>query len=270
MPFHLADGSVVDAVVPGYSESPSSLVVVQERAFAGPPGPDGPQGPQGIQGPPGATGATGPAGTLGAVNQDMILPGYSCTLAGGEDVELGDTITEPEFTATYNRAPAAASLAIGVYTLNVLSVSNPITALVTPSYDVITDLSAVLTANETGGPSKSSTVHFRWMPRCYFGVATVVGDGGLNAAEVKALSGSFLASSLVKTFQVVATTTETIFYAYPTSFGEAIFYIGGYEGGFRAPLTVSIQNNFGVTLPYYVYESDLPNLGDTTVVVVLP
>jgi len=204
---------------------------------------------------------------LVSLNLDQVLPVYGCTLmyGGSAILELGATLSNPSFTASYVRTPAAAVLTMAAYTLNVIGGPTSFQALTEPVYTAITTLPAVLTASETGGPSKTAQVDFSWYPMCFYGK----GAAGQSSAEfIQALEGSFLANARAKVFTVTPGLTDKIYFAYPVSFGLATFYAGGFEGGFTGPVTTnSVTNSHGVALSYYVYESSLTNLGQTTITV---
>ena len=197
---------------------------------------------------------------------DQILPAFVVSLSGGGSLELGQTVTNPYFTATYSREPAVATLSIdNGYGLDVSGTPTSFTAFtVLQKSELGSSNAVILTANETGGPSKTSTAYFGWYPKVFVGVGSA---GSFNESFIHGLTGA-LASSRGRTFTVTPGVGQKIYYAYPVAFGLATFYVGGFEGGFIEPPTVtSVTNPFGVVLDYYVYESSQDNLGQTTVLV---
>jgi len=62
---------------------------------------------------------------------------------------------------------------------------------------------------------------------------------------------------------------EYIYYAYPSSYGDASFTVGGFVGGFSKLHggATAHTNSAGFTETYFIYRSDNANLGSTEVVV---
>lgn len=119
-----------------------------------------------------------------------------------------------------------------------------------------------LTAQSTTGSSTLSITHNFYNYR-FWGTTTVA--SGYTAAEVQALAGSELSNSRAKSFTVNPGPGEYIIWSSPTRLGTVTFTVGGFEGGFTSPETVSITNSTGFTENYYVYRSVNSNLGSTTV-----
>lgn len=203
------------------------------------------------------------------ITEDMILPGYSVdlTAVGATTVEVGDTVSNPQFNATYERPAAAASLEDdeGNPPQDVLGDPNPLTMPF--NYNKTANNDSVvftLSANETGGPTRTDSVTVTWQPRVYWGTGL---PGGASEAFIESLANNALAGSRSRTFNVNAAVGDAIYYAYPLSYGAGTFSVNGFVGGFNPPTTVSVTNAFGVTQDYLLYESALTGLGDTTVVV---
>jgi hypothetical protein len=58
---------------------------------------------------------------------------------------------------------------------------------------------------------------------------------------------------------------EYMLFAFPKRLGIPTFWVGGFEGGFEAPETVSVTNANGWTEDYYAWRSSNSNLGSTVV-----
>lgn len=208
-----------------------------------------------------------PVGTTAwsRITQDMILPSYAVSLTGNQTVEIGSTISSPQFSASYTRAPVVASLYDdqGNSAINVLGQPNPLTLPYNYTFTGIgTQVAITLAANESGGPTRTGTASLTWLPRVFFGTGIA---GGNSEAFIEALASSALASGRARTFSVAAGATDKIYYAFPQSFGAATFFIGGFEGGFLSPSIINVTNSLGITLAYYLYESAQAGLGSTTV-----
>lgn len=109
----------------------------------------------------------------------------------------------------------------------------------------------------------------------YFGVAVVpANQAGKNAAFILALPNRGpTADRLNPSFTLdTEDNTHSMFYAYPVSYGQAVFtdiganFQGGWDGAHGdfgqtvGPLTVNVTIQ-GVVVPFYLYQTDYPNLG---------
>lgn len=182
-------------------------------------------------------------------------------------LEVGATLTNPTFTASYNRTPTQATLTDNQGTPAKDVTSTPTAFGLTATYKKTGNnesVSFTLSAAE-GAETSTKGASVSWRPRAYYGA----GDAGINTeAGIKALSSSTLAGSRSGSITVTAGAGKYIYYAFPTSYGAPSFAVGGFEGGFElAAASVSVTNAFGVTQTYQVWKSAQPNLGTTTVAV---
>ncbi len=198
---------------------------------------------------------------------DQIAPAYSVSLAGSVSlIEVGATLATPAFTASYARTPAAAVLTdtdgttpedvIG--TPSAFSSTGSFTKSVPGQYVTWT-----LTANETGGPSRTATVTTYWAQKIYMGYAV---PATLNEAFIEALPQSQLSLGFVG-FTSSCGGSERLYYAARSALGTPTFTVGGFAGGFHLAATVSVTNANGFVENYDLWESDSLGLGITNVVV---
>lgn len=179
-------------------------------------------------------------------------------------VEKGSTVTEVVLSYTLNKMPATLKLD-GVDLIPASSGTETKTGL-----SLTENHSWTLAATDTGSPSHaaasdSETATLSFLNKAYWGVDTI--PGTLNSAFVLGLANSVLTGTKARTITVNATSGKYIWYAVPTSFGTCSFKIGGFDGGFEAPATISLTNASGHTENYYVYCSTNPSLGNTTVAI---
>lgn len=99
----------------------------------------------------------------------------------------------------------------------------------------------------------------------YYGVSTKT--SGYTEADIEGLATSVISNSKGRTIVVTAGAGQYIMYALPTRLGTVIYTVGGFEGGFETPETVSVTNVNGYTENYYIYRSTNSGLGTTTVVI---
>ena len=184
--------------------------------------------------------------------------------ANPREVEKGSTVTEVVLSYTLNKTPATLKLD-GVDLTPASSGTETKTGL-----SLTENHSWTLAATDTGSPSHaaasdSETATLSFLNKAYWGVDTI--PDTLNSAFVLGLANSVLTGTKARTITVNATSGKHIWYAVPTSFGTCSFKIGGFDGGFEAPTTISLTNASGHTENYYVYRSTNPSLGNTTVAI---
>lgn len=186
--------------------------------------------------------------------------------------EIGDgvwkAIGEISFTATYNNGPAAATPYVsksGWSNLNMTGEGyvGPTTNAEAVNYPSV-GASITFQLNATDGEdADTETQSVAFYNRRYWGVSETA--SGFDEADIEGLADDELSNSKAKTFTVNAGAGEYIIFAYPSRLGTATFTVGGFEGGFEEPETVSVENASGYTEDYYVYRSTNSGLGSTTV-----
>jgi hypothetical protein len=181
------------------------------------------------------------------------------------------------FTASYNNGPTvsgtvqiqsgvsawAAALDMGAPNFTGPTVS--VEAVPYPSTPNTTIRFRLTASDGTDNDTSDTTVYFN--NNVFFGISTVA--SGYTESDVEGLANTALLSSntRARTFNVTAGSGEYIIYAYPSRLGSATFTVGGFEGGFESPETVSVTNTAGFEEDYLVYRSTNTDLGNTTVVV---
>lgn len=170
------------------------------------------------------------------------------------------------FSASYTNGPPTSST-ITYSGWSNLVMTTPFTSKVSAqavNYPAVSG-TVVFTLNSSkSAESATQTITHTFVNRIFYGVTTV--SSGYTEANVEALAGTDLQDSKSKTFSVSPGASEYILFAYPTRLGTATFTVGGFEGGFQSPVTVSVTNASGYTENYYAYRSTNLNLGSTTVV----
>lgn len=200
----------------------------------------------------------------------IVITGGANSVVEGGQLLFGATVTNNDGTFVNAVSSAAwtidnaalGSVAAGVFTSNLVAADS--IATLTASYSV---------GGTTVFATKQVTVQnsvVAMTPYYGAGPATAV----INAALVTALPNRGPATSRLMNPCVMTTGVgESMYYAYPTSYGQALFtdnsngFQGGMDGatgdptlGAMGPLTINVMMN-GVSTPFYVYKSDWPNLG---------
>ncbi|MBD3268463.1 hypothetical protein GF373_17485 [bacterium] len=199
----------------------------------------------------------------------------SFTDTGGSSVvEIGSgtwkDVGEISFSASYDNGPATDGYVelsewASDLTLSGVDFEGPTVNVEAVTYPSVGG-SRIFTLRATDGTDNDSDNNsYYFYNRNYWGVSTKT--NGYTEADVEGFANNALTNSRSRTINVTPTTGEYITYAYPSRLGNATFYVGGFEGGFEDPETVSITNASGYVEDYYVYRSTNSGLGATEVVV---
>lgn len=121
---------------------------------------------------------------------------------------------------------------------------------------VSTDTEYELTVSD-GRTSATRSVSVSFANQIYYGAAA-------DLSNVTNLT-SVLSDDPERTITVDAGAGKYIVYAIPARLGDVLFFVGGFEGGFEEPDTLTLTNGSGYQEPYKVYRSTNANLGTTIV-----
>ncbi|MHA1303625.1 MAG: hypothetical protein ACTSPI_07990 [Candidatus Heimdallarchaeaceae archaeon] len=98
----------------------------------------------------------------------------------------------------------------------------------------------------------------------YYGKTTKT--SGFTEADVEGLEKNEITNDNTQVWDAITTgENEYMLFAFPKRLGTVTFWVGGFEGGFESPETVSVTNVNGWTEDYYVWRSENSNLGETIV-----
>jgi len=98
----------------------------------------------------------------------------------------------------------------------------------------------------------------------YYGVTSKT-DTYLEA-DVEGLATNEITNDNTQVWNDITTGSgEYMLFAFPTRLGIPAFWVGGFEGGFESPETVSVTNVNGYVEDYYVWRSTNSNLGTSSV-----
>ena len=204
------------------------------------------------------------------------IASFTCT-GGTTTVEMGVagstwiSAGAISFSASYNNGPATGGYVShsgwSNLTLTGTGYVGPTVSGAVITYPAAVAGTKVFTLNATDGADPTtSTITYYFYNKRFWGVTTKTSS--YLESDIEGLAGSELSNSKAKTVTIVPGATEYILYAYPSRLGTATFWVGGFEGGFQSPETVSITNSSGYVENYYVYRSTNLNLGSTDLVVV--
>lgn len=172
------------------------------------------------------------------------------------------------FTAAYTNGPAT-SATISKSGWSNLVLFAPYTSVVNAqgvNYPSV-GASASFTLNASAGAENaSSSRSIAFYNNIFWGVSSKASS--FLESDVEGLASYSVSNSKGRSITVAPGVGEYIIYAFPVRLGTVVFWVGGFEGGFQAPETVSLTNSAGYTEDYYVYRSTNAALGSTTVTVV--
>ena len=126
-----------------------------------------------------------------------------------------------------------------------------------------TNKTFTLVAND-GRDEKTKSITVQFCNRVFYGVSLI--PEVYDSTFLNTLN-SALQTSRNKTIQVNPLTNQYIYYSIPTKYGECVFSVNGFIGGFEKVATISHTNSYGYKEDYVIYKSDNQNLGNTTVVI---
>lgn len=170
--------------------------------------------------------------------------------------ERGSTVTNVTLSWDTNKTPT--TLVLDGESLDVGTTSKVISGLAI-TWD--NNKTWKLDVTDERGKTATKSTSITFCNNIYYGVGAIA--SGFDSAFVTSLSKR-LQTAKAYDF-TVNPTAQYIYYAVPTRLGTVSFKVGGFEGGFEAPETVSVTNGSNYTENYYVYRSTNTITGSTTV-----
>lgn len=171
--------------------------------------------------------------------------------------EMGSTVRSVSLSWVFNKAATTATLdgeAID---------PSPSGGMGQSGLTITANKTWTLKAVDERGAEAVKTTGITFLNGVYYGAAAA--PEAIDSAFILELSEPILRSTKLSSFTVNAGDGQYIYYCVPKRFGTCSFTVGGVDGGFDAPVTVSFKNASGYTEDYYVYRSTNAALGATTV-----
>ena len=198
----------------------------------------------------------------------VVLVVLSFAADAGNVFEQGQSFSSLAFTWTIGSTITSQSIAGTNVTPPTLEAADR-TAVVSFSPDLDDDGTIVLSVDDgTGLPasldSKSYNINFYW--KVHWGKAVI--PGAINSAFILGLSDESLQGDANLDFTLSTASTEYIWIAAPSSYGDLLIKAGGFIGGFESKVIVSHSNGSGAPAENYnVYRSTHDNLGSTNITI---
>lgn len=209
------------------------------------------------------------------LDQDDVLAGFSITsFGGGSTVEIGATVTNPAFTASYSALPVSAAITNTDGTSSPTNLTTPFTSgTVVGSFHKTTQTAVTFTLTAVGTTTKTATQAITWLPRVFAGVGTAGATGATASGNNANLTGATgtLSNEGLSASQVGAT------YGPFSPSGQKIYLLliggshtflnagTGFALPFLPPTMINFTNQNGVVVVMWVYETVNPISTPTSV-----
>lgn len=207
--------------------------------------------------------ASGGIAVWGAVPTAFEITSFA--LGVSSLVQVGSTVTNPTFTASYNQVPTSVVLTDTEGNTDVVT-STP-NAFTSPHAFTKSTFGASVTFTDTASTSLGSdaaTASLTWGQKVFYGAAVA---GTYNEAFIEALSGSALKTSPNGNYAINATVGKNAYFGALTALGLTVsdFFVGGFPFACsKVASAVSVTNTDGVTATYDLFGSDNTGLGSFT------
>lgn len=186
------------------------------------------------------------------------------SFTGGSTVEVGTSIVNPTFAATYSTTPASASITNTENISSPLALTTPFTSgTVTGTFLHTSPATTTFTLSATQGSTQTSTQSISWQYAIFGGVGTFGATSSVTSSGSTAVLSN---GNILPRLQLGAETVGQTFGPFSPS-GQVIYLlltggshtfsdaITGFTVPFNAPITVSFLNAQGVTVTMYLYQT---------------
>jgi hypothetical protein len=185
------------------------------------------------------------------------------SFTGGEAVEIGATVTDPTFDATYSSLPTSAEITNTDGAGSPLVLLTPFTSGTVPA-SFVRDVEATVTFTLTavGSSTQTATQAITWEPRMFAGVggagATGATASGNNANLVGAsgtLANAGLSDNPVGQTYDVSPAAQKVYLLLTGGSHTFRDTLTGFPFAMNAPTPIAFVNQNGQSVAMYLYES---------------
>lgn len=186
------------------------------------------------------------------------------SFTGGSTVELGTSIVNPTFNATYTGTPASAQITNTEGIGSPLVLTSPFTSgTVLGTFNHASTTTTTFTLSATQGSTVTANQSISWQPAIFSGVGNSGATSSVTASGTTAVlsTGNSLArvqlgaESVGQTFGPLSPSGQVIYLLLTGGAHTFIDANTGFPFAFNAPITVSFVNAHGVTVTMYLYQS---------------
>lgn len=203
-------------------------------------------------------------GGVWTISQGPVFAISSFT--GSQTVEIGATVNNPSFAASYTVTPSSANITNTDGIDSPHALSSPFTsATISGNFTKTTQTSLPFTLTAIGPTTKTATQNITWSPRVFGGVGTagattatasgtnaVLGGGGSGTLSSAGLSNS----QVNQIFGPYSPSNQKVYLlVIGNSHTNIIDNLTGFAMPFNTPTAVTFTNQNGSTVAMYLYES---------------
>lgn len=204
--------------------------------------------------------------TISAVCSPFNISSFS----GGSTVELGATVLNPAFTASYSCPPNSASITNTDAIDSPLTLTTPFTSgTVVGSFTHSAVAATTFTLSAIQASTQTATQTINWEPRSFGGVGTAGATSSVTASGTTAILST---SDVLASIDLAASNVGQVYGPFtPSGQNVYLLLIGGshtfidtgtgFPFAFNAPIAVTFVNAHGVTVSMFLYQSTNPLFG---------
>ena len=204
---------------------------------------------------------------LRQLTQDDILPGFAISsFTGGSTVEVGATVTNPVFNATYTSTPTTSAAITNTDAIDSpLALVNPyVTGTVVGAFTHAAQATVTFTLTAVSVTTKTATQAINFFPRSFGGVgaggavsATAAGNTAVLNGGLGTLANEGIAASVVgASFGPFSPAAQKIYFLCPHTGSPHTFKDqNGFAFSMLAPTTFAFTNQNGAVISMDLYES---------------
>lgn len=287
--------------------------IVGPTGAPGATGPQGATGPAGPQGPAGSANFGGDVGTNGSILTVQGIQGnpvqtgvpnpYDVYMWDGSQfipkhltsdpeviglpyavsftpvnslVEVGQTVNQPAFTASYNGyTPSSAILTNNFNSESRNITGSPLSFSSNQNYvrSNYGDTVVFTHTSSKGSLVRSVTAPITWTQRVFSMVANQVTGSGSTAGYIAAVTAAMsselgtLSTQKNGSYSLQISSGLVGILAWRAGYGPSRLFVNGFFGGFQNPIVTPLTNSYGFTENYYIYVTENSGLGSIVVTV---
>jgi hypothetical protein len=187
------------------------------------------------------------------------------SFTGGSTVEIGTSITNPTFNATYSATPANANITNTEGIDSPQALTSPFTSGTIIGTFVHTAIeTTTFTLSATNGTTQTATQSIAWEPRIFNGVGTSGGATGATASGTSAVlvgdtgtlpSAQLGAETVGTTFVYTGLTGQFVYMLLTGGSHTFIDANNGFPFAVNTPTPVTFLNAKGVNVAMFLYQS---------------
>lgn len=216
-----------------------------------------------------------PAYDIRQLTQDDILPGFSInSFTGGSTVEIGASVVNPAFSASYSSTPASATINNSVTGTN--SLTTPFTSYTySHTFTETSQTSLVFTLTAVSTSTKTATQDINWYPRSFGGVGTAGATSATASGNTAVLNGSagtlssegLFTSPVGSSFGAFSPSAQVIYLMFPhTATAHTFIQLpGSVPFAMNAPINFNFTNQNGQVVNMDLYQSTNTLTGSFTI-----